>query len=126
MPTNRKFGMFFSVLFIGLGAYLAWVGRREVAYFLFIIGVSFGLVSTVASHWLLPLNRAWFRLGLLLGRIVNPIVLALIFFLLITPCALVIRLIKRDVLRLRMQKHDSYWVERSPSELAPESFKNQY
>lgn len=74
----------------------------------------------------MPINRAWYQLGVLLGRIVNPVVLGLLFFLLITPVAILGRMFGRDPLRLKRRNIESYWIERSPVGPSPDSFKNQY
>lgn len=89
-------------------------------------GVLAAGLAAVAPGVLAPLNRAWFRLGGLMAAIVNPIVLGLIFFGLLTPVALVGRLFGRDELGLRRQARDSYWISRLPAPLDLESFKRQF
>ena len=84
------------------------------------------ILTLLAPQWLRPFNRAWFLLGELLGKIVSPIVLGVIFFLLITPVALVGRLLGRDELRLKRKPVNSYWVDRTPPGPEADSFKNQF
>ena len=80
----------------------------------------------MAPGILLPLNKAWYRLGLLMGKVVSPIVLGILFFIVITPVAIVTRLFGRDVLLLRKRDVNSYWIERNPPGPQPESFKEQF
>jgi hypothetical protein len=75
---------------------------------------------------LTPLNWLWYELGMLLGKIVNPIVLGFIFFVLITPVSIVTRLFGRDELRIKKRHVESYWIDRSPPGPPLDSFKNQY
>jgi low temperature requirement protein LtrA len=85
------------------------------------------LAASIAHPRLLaPFNRAWHRLGLLLGKVISPIVLGVIFFLVITPVAVVTRLAGRDALRLRKRSVRSHWVERAPPGPGPSSFRNQF
>ena len=75
---------------------------------------------------LAPLNRMWFRVGLVLGKIVSPIVLGLLFLLVITPVALATRLFGRDALSLKPRLVKSYWVARDLDGPTPDSFRNQF
>jgi len=98
----------------------AWVGVFLVLASIFL------LCALIAPKLLRPLNKAWYQLGLLLGRIVSPIVLGVIFFIIITPVAIVTRLAGRDALKLRKQDVDSHWIDRKPPGPEPESFKEQF
>ena len=85
------------------------------------------LVTTLFVPKLLtPLNLLWYRFGLVLGKAFSPIVLGVIFFAVITPLSLVMRLFGRDELKIKKRVVESYWVDRSPLSHQPESFKNQY
>ncbi len=126
LPSNRKFGGFFTLVF----AVLAWyLGRRWGLGWGVAAGgisVALALVSVAAPAWLTGLNRAWFRLGLLMGRVVSPIVLGLIFFGLITPVAVLMRLFGRDALRLKRSATDSHWIARDPPGPDPQSYRNPF
>ena len=126
LPTNRKFGWFFAALFALLAAYGYWKVWGEVATATLILSVFFAVSALVAPQLLTPLNRLWYGLGLLLGKIVSPIVLGIIFFALITPTSLITRLFGRDELKIKKRSVDSYWVDRSPPGPSSDSFKNQY
>jgi hypothetical protein len=126
LPTNRKFGWFFATVFSALGAYAFWKAWTEVAAAALALSVLFAAVTLVAPQLLSPLNRLWYGLGLLLGKIVSPIVLGIIFFILITPISLITRLFGRDELKIKKRSVDTYWVDRSPPGPSSDSFKNQY
>ena len=106
------------------GWYRGWPQRALTV--LIILSLVSGLIAFFMSHLLAPLNRAWFRLGLLLGRLVNPLVLAILFFGLITPIALLARLFGRDELRLRFRADDSYWIPRDTTRPAAEYFSQHF
>jgi hypothetical protein len=127
LPSERRFGLLFTALFLVLGGYGLLHGRWvAVSALCLALAAPLAFVSLAAPRLLAPLNRAWFRLGLLLGRIVNPLVLGILFFLLLTPIAITQRLLGRDALRLRRRDTASHWVERQPAGPAPESFKHQF
>ncbi len=124
--SNRTFGLVFSVVFflIALGPLL--VGRPVHAWSL-VLAVLFALVALIMPAILAPLNRLWMKFGLLLHKIVSPIVLGIMFFLVITPMGLVMRLAGKDPLRLRRDPDAaSYWIERTPPGPRPETFVDQF
>ena len=126
LPSNRKFGIFFTFVFATTATYFFWEGSTQVSAILGVLAALFSLVTIIKSELLLPLNKLWMRFGLLLGMIVNPIVLGLIFFLIFTPISFLMRLFGRDELRLKVKKADSYWKMREPSGPSAESFKHQF
>jgi hypothetical protein len=126
LPTNRKFGWFFAFVFLVFAAYAYWKAWDTVAVVALILCLLFVLLALLAPQILAPLNRLWYGFGLLLGKIVSPIVLGIIFFVLITPVSLLTRLFGRDELKLKKRSVQSYWVERSPPGPPSDSFKNQY
>ncbi len=126
MPSNYKFGNFFTFLFASLAAYAYWNKWSIVFVVALFLAVFFAFATLIAPQALAPLNRIWFGIGVLLGKIVSPIVLGIIFFLLISPVSLVSRLFGRDELKLLKRNLDSYWVVRESPDPATDSFKNQY
>jgi hypothetical protein len=126
MPSNRSFGFLFAAIF---AAAALWLLAPERPY-LFIVLVALSLATLVAAVFspklLTPFNKLWFDFGQLLGEIVSPIVLGIIFFGIMTPVAVVSRLTGRDPLRLRQCHTDSCWVERTNASPDPASFKNQF
>jgi len=126
LPTNRKFGWFFTAVFSAVAAYAHWRGWGTIAPAALVSAILFVAVTLLSPHLLSPLNRLWYGLGILLGKIINPIVLGLIFFVLITPVSLVTRLFGRDELKMKKRSVESYWTDRSPPGPPSDSFKNQY
>ncbi len=127
LPSNRKFGFFFSFLFICIAGLIFY---KNLSLYLTLILVSlsasFLLISFISPQLLSMPNRLWYKLGIALSKIVNPIVLGFIFFFLITPVALVTRIFGRDELRIKKRLVLTYWIDRSPPELKPDSFKKQF
>jgi hypothetical protein len=126
LPTNQKFGWFFVAVFTAVAAYAYWKEWHTVTLVALIIATLFIATSFFMPQILSPLNRLWYGLGLLLGKIVSPIVLGLIFFVLITPVSLVTRLFGRDELKMKKRNLESYWTDRLPPGPPSDSFKNQY
>ena len=127
LPSERQFGLFLTMLLLataGYGWYRGWPVRVLTA--LIIVSLVSGLIAFMLPPLLAPLNRAWSRLGLLLGRLVSPLVLAILFYGLITPVALLARLFGRDELRLRYRAVDTYWIPRQTARPVAESFTQQF
>ena len=101
LPSNKKFGFFFTFIF-GLAALYFYVNASmSWTYSMAFFSVVFLFVTLVKADVLLPLNKLWMRFGLLLGMIVSPIVLGVIFFGMFTPIAVLMRISRRDELRLK-------------------------
>jgi Saxitoxin biosynthesis operon protein SxtJ len=124
--SDRSFGLVFAAVFALLAAYNAW--NSGAAWPLFLaIAVGFLAVALVRPKWLALLNRLWTRFGLILGMIVSPIVLALMFFLVVTPVGLLMRLTGKDPLRLRPDSGTgSYWIVRHPPGPPGDSMSEQF
>ncbi len=91
-----------------------------------VVGLIFMSTTFFAPQLLTPLNRLWYALGIILGKVINPIVLGAMFFVLITPIALLTRLFGRDELKIKKSFAHSYWVDRLPPGPQSDSFKNQF
>jgi hypothetical protein len=115
-----------SVIFIGLALYATFQGLAIGGIVAAVIAVSLFLFALVAPAKLARLNRLWFHFGVLLGRVVSPIVLGIMFFLLITPVAFMTRLLGRDALLLKKRSLTTYWVDRTPPGPSGESYRNQF
>lgn len=112
LPSNKKFGYFFTFLFALVATYFFVKGIEAWAYFFLIIVVIFFIITITKAEILLPLNKIWMRFGLMLGLIVSPLVLGLIFFCIFTPLAFFMRLSGRDELRLKIKNKTSHWIPR--------------
>ena len=124
--SDRGFGIVFAVVFTAIGLFPLILGEPPRGWSLAVAG-AFLAVSLVKPAWLAPLNTLWFRFGLLLQRVVHPIVLAVIYFAVVTPTGLIMRALGKDPLRLRFDPDaTSYWIPRDPPGPEPESMKNQF
>ncbi len=124
--SERVFGAVFAVVF-AVVALWPLIDGHAVRPWAATVGGFFAAAAWLRPSLLAPLNRLWFRFGLLLHKIVNPLVMGLLFFLTVTPIALVMRLVGKDPLRCKIDPDAStYWIERDPAELTAESMKNQF
>lgn len=125
LPSSRKFGFFFSAVFLAACFYFFYKGVEAAAYIFASLVIAFFLISVVKADLLLPVNKLWMRFGFVLGIIVNPIVWGGIFYGVFTPIAFLMRLAGRDELRMRKSEKTSHWIRRDTS---PEggSFKHQF
>ena len=123
LGSNRSFGLVFFIVFILIGIYPI-INQGEVRIWSLIISFLFLFLGILNSKILTPLNKLWFRFGLFLGKIISPIIMAVIFFLVVTPIGLLMRLFGKDVLNLKLnKKKSSYWIEK----VGPKSkMKNQF
>lgn len=125
LPSNKKFGFFFTLVFLVVASYFFLNKSVIGAYISIALAIFFFITTLVKEDVLLPFNKLWMCFGLLLGTIVSPIILGLIFFVLFTPIAFIMRLCGRDELRLKFKKKSSHWIKRDVS-AQTESFKNQF
>jgi hypothetical protein len=111
-PSNKIFGLFFSFVFFAIAAY--FLSEKAEIYPILFFGLSiiFCLTAFLKEEALTPLNKLWMQLGFLLGRIVSPIVLGLIFYGLFTPLGILLKLSGRDELRLKLCSNRSHWRKR--------------
>jgi hypothetical protein len=125
LPSNKKFGFFFTFFFAVTSAYFYNATSASWSYTFGLTSLLFLIITTVKAEILLPLNKLWMRFGHLLSIIVSPIILGIIFFGLFTPIAFMMRLSGRDELRLKFLKKPSHWILRSEP-VKSESFKHQF
>ena len=124
--SERSFGIVFAVVFAVIGL-LPLIHAGAVRLWSLAVGAAFLLCAYALPSVLAPLNRLWLRFGLLLHRIVSPLVLGIMFYLVITPIGLLMRALGKDPLRLRFDRHAaSYWIDRVPPGPEPESLKDQF
>ncbi len=124
--SNRSLGLVFAAVFAIVGAFPLVFGGGP-RWWSFAVAAAFALAAFVAPVLLGPLNRVWTRFGLLLHRIVSPVVLGIMFYLVVTPIGLLLRAFGKDPLRLRFDAGArSYWIERTPPGPPPQSFPDQF
>ena len=120
--SNRSFGIVFFIVFLLIAIYPLLSGE-SVRLWSLAIATIFLILGIINSSLLSPLNKIWFKFGLLLGRLISPLVMSLIFFLVVTPIALLMKLLKKDLLNLKFNKDNTYWIVKS----GPKSkMKNQF
>lgn len=124
--STRSFGIVFAVVFGLIGLY-PLLGGAPLRLWALVIGGGFLFFAFFFSEVLQPLNRLWFRLGMILAKIVNPIVMFIIYVVAIVPFGLAARLFGKDLLSLKFQPAQrSYWVRREPPGPEPDSLNNQF
>ena len=125
LPSNHKFGFFFSTIFL-LASFYSYYIENEIMVYIFsaLFGI-FLVVTIINAKVLLPLNKLWMKFGILIGMIVSPIVLGIIFFGIFTPIAILMRLAGRDELHLRFKKKKTYWINRKTLNIF-DFFKKQF
>ena len=123
LGSNRSFGIVFFVVFLLIALY-PLSKQGEIRVWSLIISLIFLFLGLLNSKILSPLNKIWFKFGIILGKIISPLVMGIIFFLVVTPIGLLMRLFKKDVLSLKFDKNNqTYWIEKN----GPKSkMKNQF
>ena len=120
--SNRSFGIVFFIVFLIIGLYPI-INNENLRVWSIIISLIFLSLGLINSKLLNPLNKLWFKFGILLGKIVSPIIMAIIFFFVVTPIGILMRLLKKDLLNLNFSSNKSYWIEKNE----PKSkMKNQF
>ena len=124
--SDRSFGITFAVVALIVAGVSSWRGGPVWPYALVAAGIFGGLALAVPAV-LGPLNKLWLKFGLLLHHVINPLVMGLLFFGVITPMALIVRLLGKDLLRLRFDAQaKSYWIPREPPGPAPDTMRHQF
>jgi hypothetical protein len=122
ISTNRSFGLVFFVVFFLISVY-PLLNEGNIRFWSLTVGIIFLTLGLLNSKILTPLNKIWFKFGLLLGSIVSPLVMSVIFFFVVTPISSIMRILGKDILNLKWNNTNSYWIEKS----GPKSkMKNQF
>ena len=120
--SNRSFGIVFFVVFLVVALY-PLINSEDIRIWSLVISLIFLALGLLNSKFLTPLNKLWFKFGLILGKVVSPVIMGIIFFLVVTPIAFTMRIIGKDLLNLKFNKNKSYWIEKA----GPKSkMKNQF
>ena len=122
ISSNRSFGIVFFIVFI-LIAFYPLINQGEVRIWSVLVSLFFLIFGIINSKILTPLNKIWFKFGIFLGKMISPIVMGLIFFLVVAPIGFLMRMLKKDILNLKFNESNSYWIEKTD----PKSkMKNQF
>jgi Saxitoxin biosynthesis operon protein SxtJ len=124
--SDRSFGLVIATFFLIVSVW-PLVRAEPVRWWALGVAAAFALLAVLWTSALAPLNRLWVKLGALLNSIVSPVIMGLLFYVTVTPIALLLRLLGKDPLRLRRDRDaSSYWIDRMPPGSAPESMKNLF
>ena len=110
--SNRSFGIVFFIFFLIISFYPIINGENFRIWAL-LISIIFLILGLVNSKLLTPLNKLWSKFGILLGKIISPLIMGIIFFFVVTPIGLLMRLLKKDLLNLKFNKRQTYWIEKN-------------
>ena len=122
ISSNRSFGIVFFIFFLIVGLY-PLINGDSIRLWSLIISSLFLILGLLNSDYLRPLNKIWFKFGLLLGKIISPFIMSIIFFLVVTPIGIFMRLIGKDLINLKFNNDKTYWIEKT----GPKSkMKNQF
>ena len=122
ISSNRSFGIVFFIVFL-LIAFYPLINQGEIRIWSVLISLLFLILGIINSKILTPFNKVWFKFGIFLGKIISPVIMGIIFFLVVTPIAFLMRMLKKDLLNLKFSKNNSYWIEKTDSK---SSMKNQF
>ena len=120
--SNRSFGIVFFVVFLLIAIY-PLLSKSDIKFWSLLISIIFLILGLLNSKILSPLNKIWFKFGIYLGKIVSPIIMVIIFFGVVTPIGILMRIFNKDLLNLKFNKNSTYWIEKNE----PKSkMKNQF
>ena len=122
VSSNKSFGIVFCIFFIIVGLY-PLINADGIRVWSIILSIIFLILGLLNSRFLTPLNILWFKFGIFLGKFVSPVVMGLVFFLVVTPTGIIMRLLKKDLLKLKKNNLKTYWINRSDSK---SDMKNQF
>ncbi len=122
LPTNRNFGIVFFLVFFIVGIW-PLLNQGNIRLWAITISGIFLALGLINSKLLSPLNKLWFKFGMFLGNFIAPIVMGIVFFLVVTPTGLIMRLLGKDLLNLKKNNKNSYWIEKDNSN---SNLKNQF
>jgi len=122
LGTNRNFGIVFFIVFLIISL-LPLLNSNDIRIWSLIVAIIFLILGIINSKILTPINKLWFKFGIFLGNIISPLVMGIIYFVVVTPMALFLKVIKKDVLSLKKTKKSSYWKNK---EIHNSNMKNQF
>ena len=122
LPSNRNFGIVFFIVFLIISLW-PLLNQSEIRIWSLILSTIFLILGLINSNLLLPLNKAWFKFGIILGNFVSPIVMSVVFFFVVTPTGIIMRLLGKDLLNLKKNTKETYWLKKDNSN---NNLKNQF
>ena len=122
LGSNRSFGIVFFVVFL-LVSFYPLINEENIRYWSLFISFIFLILGLLNSKILTPLNKIWFKFGILLGNIISPIVMAIVFFVVVTPTGIIMKILRKDLIGLKKNNKNTYWIEKKAKMT---SMKNQF
>ena len=122
LPTNKSFGMVFTVVFLIIALW-PLLKSEDIRYWSLSVSLIFFVLALLNSNLLTPLNKIWMKFGLILGKIVSPVVMGIIFFGVVTPTGIIMRFLGKDLLNLKKNNKGTYWLKK---ENKNNNMKNQF
>jgi hypothetical protein len=120
--SNKSFGIVFFVFFLLVGIFPLF-SNGNIRTWSIILSIVFLILGLLSSSILSPLNKIWFKFGILLGNIVSPVVLGIVFFIIVTPTSLIMKILGKDILGLKKSIKKTYWIEKIETK---SKMKNQF
>jgi predicted membrane protein len=122
ISSNKSFGLVFFIVFL-LIAFYPLLSSGDIRIWSLIIAIIFLILGLLNSKILTPLNKTWFKFGILLGSFVSPIVMGVVFFAIVTPTSFIMKVLGKNLLNLKRNNKKTYWIERSEIK---SKMKNQF
>lgn len=119
--SNKSFGIVFFIFFIAVSFY-PLINYEEIKLWALILSLIFLILGLIDSSILTPLNLLWFKFGIFLGKVISPFIMGLVFFIVVIPTGLLMKLFKKDLLRLKKSDKQSYWIERKSKSRMKDQF----
>ena len=120
--SNKSFGIVFFLVFLVISLY-PLINNESLRYWSLVVSFVFLILGLFNSNILTPLNRLWFKFGILLGKFISPLIMGIIFFLVVTPIGILMKIFKKDLINLKFDNSKSYWIEKTEPK---NNMKNQF
>ena len=112
ISSNKSFGIVFFLFFLIVSLY-PLLKSQEIRYWSLFLSLLFLILGLLNSKLLTPLNKIWFMFGLFLGKIISPMIMGIIFFFVVTPIGIIMKILKKDLLNLKFNQKKSYWIDKN-------------
>ena len=112
ISSNRSFGIVFFAVFLIVAIY-PLINSGDIRIWSLVISIIFLIFGLFNSKLLTPLNQLWYKFGILLGKFISPIIMGIIFFFVVTPIGLILKIFGKDVLNLKKNNAKSYWIKKN-------------
>lgn len=120
--SNKSFGIVFFIVFLAIGLW-PLINHHEIRFWAILISLIFLILGMLNSKMLTPLNKIWFKFGIFLGNFISPIVMGIIFFFVVTPTGILMRLLRKDLINLKTNNEKTYWFKKNNDN---NNMKNQF